>query len=128
MNEIWGFESTNHGDSAIINEGKLGFIRAYCLVSSQKSQRSSFVLAYENPTDTWAESGRDLINFILYYLPANPAAAGNGELPLHLERLPEAIAQDRRQNGLASERALVGIAHSAGAASMYVCFLNLHPL
>lgn len=101
---------------SLTRESSVSFVRTF---SSQKSR--VLVLAYEYSTDTWAESGRDLVNFILYYLPANPAA-GDGELPLHLERLPEAIAQDRRQNGLASERTVVGIAHSAGAASMYVCF------
>lgn len=72
--------------------------------------------------DTWAESGRDLLNFLLYYLPANPSSESE-ELPLYLERLPEAIAQSRREGGFVGERTLVGVGHSAGAASLYVLSL-----
>jgi hypothetical protein len=76
-------------------------------------------LIWNTHTDSWAESARDLIHFLLYYLPKNPGANG-GELPTHLERLPEGIAQNRRRNGFAGERTLVGLGHSAGMSAMSV--------
>ena len=68
-------------------------------------------------TDTWAESARDLIHFLLYYLPMNPGT-DYGELPTRLKRLPEVIAQSRRKSGFVGERTLVGLGHSAGASAL----------
>lgn len=54
----------------------------------------------------------------------NPGS-DNGELPTHLERLPERVAQSRRKNGLAGERTLVGLGHSAGASALLVISIIL---
>jgi hypothetical protein len=47
----------------------------------------------------------------------NPGS-NDGRLPTHLERLPERVAQNRRNNGFVGERTLVGLGHSAGASAM----------
>lgn len=66
--------------------------------------------------DAWSESSRDLIQFLTHYLPEDPYTSE--ELPLHLPRLPDVIAQRRRQEGLSKERTLIGLGHSAGATAM----------
>ncbi|KIY70257.1 alpha/beta-hydrolase [Cylindrobasidium torrendii FP15055 ss-10] len=56
VSEIWVWEATNHGDSALLNAGKL------------------------NTMSHWHEHTRDLLNIIAHYLPANITV----DLPLHL--------------------------------------------
>ncbi|KAF9513559.1 hypothetical protein BS47DRAFT_1344191, partial [Hydnum rufescens UP504] len=92
VNEIWAYENPNHGDSAIINAGKFGVLSA------------------------WEDKSRDVLHFLLHYLPVDPVSSA--DLPLHLPRLPDAVAEARRQRGFVGERTLVGLAHSAGASAL----------
>ncbi|KAF8330805.1 uncharacterized protein EI90DRAFT_2921583 [Cantharellus anzutake] len=92
INEIWGFEATNAGDSALINEGRLPI---HC---------------------PWTDNGRDILNFVLHYLPDQSTS---GELPVNLPRLPDHIATSRRVNGFGSSRTLVGVGHSAGTTALF---------
>ncbi|KAF8316887.1 hypothetical protein DL93DRAFT_2134844 [Clavulina sp. PMI_390] len=99
INEIWAFESYNHGDSALINEGKLGTMNCF------------------------EDTTRDILNFMLNYLPHN-AGANHRDLPVHLTRLPREIAEGRRILGYAGDRTVVGLGHSAGAAAMITSAVN----
>ncbi|KAF8302072.1 hypothetical protein DL93DRAFT_2233650 [Clavulina sp. PMI_390] len=93
INEIWAFEAYNHGESALINEGNMGTMNCF------------------------EDTTRDIINFMLNYLPHN-AGADYRNLPVHLKRLPREIAEGRRTLGYAGDRTVVGLGHSAGAAVM----------
>ncbi|KAF9518485.1 hypothetical protein BS47DRAFT_1338154, partial [Hydnum rufescens UP504] len=77
---------------AIINAGKFGVLSA------------------------WEDKSRDVLHFLLHYLPVDPVSSA--DLPLHLPRLPDAVAEARRQRGFVGERTLVGLAHSAGASAL----------
>ncbi|KAG8755494.1 hypothetical protein FRC14_003992 [Serendipita sp. 396] len=85
VDEIWLFDAANHGDSAILNEGKLGDIF------------------------NWKDNTRDFLQFLQYFLPELPGS----ELATHLEPLPEAIARKRVRDGF-SNRQLVAVGHSLG--------------
>jgi hypothetical protein len=63
------------------------------------------------------DNGRDLGQFLLYYLPEVPTPA---PLPTHLPRLPDAVADARRAHGLGPARTLVGLGHSVGGIATYV--------
>ncbi|KAH9918662.1 Alpha/beta hydrolase family-domain-containing protein [Fomitopsis serialis] len=58
IDEIWSFESVQHGDSGVLNDAEL---------------RDVF---------DWQDQTRDIHNFVLHYLPTHCSAAS---LPLHLE-------------------------------------------
>ncbi|TFY55640.1 hypothetical protein EVJ58_g8118 [Rhodofomes roseus] len=88
--EVWAWEAVNHGDSYLVNEKNLGGI-------------------YD-----WQDNSRDVIQFLLHYLPSR---ASSSELPLHLPRLPDSIARERRSRGF-SERNMVGIGHSLGGGTL----------
>ncbi|GJE99575.1 alpha/beta hydrolase [Phanerochaete sordida] len=89
--EIWLWEAVNHGDSALVNAGKLGGI-------------------YD-----WADNSRDILNFLLHHLPTSPAEKA---LPLHLPRLAEAVSESRKTFGFQS-RTFVGVGHSFGGCTTY---------
>jgi hypothetical protein len=67
-------------------------------------------------TAPWEDKSRDIMHFLLHYLPIDPSASA--DLPLHLPRLPDSVAEERRQRGFANERTLVGLGHSAGATAL----------
>lgn len=62
-----------------------------------------------------------MIQFLLHYLPSRVAPS---DLPTHLTRLPESVAQERRAHGL-SERNLVGVGHSLGGGTLWAMTLPL---
>ncbi|TCD65455.1 hypothetical protein EIP91_002669 [Steccherinum ochraceum] len=88
--EIWCFDGANHGDSAIVNEGKLSGI-------------------YD-----WQDNARDLSNFLTNYLPHAPTSS---DLPTHLSRVSPSESKRREEHGFA-ERTLVGVGHSYGGCSI----------
>ncbi|KAH9926153.1 alpha/beta-hydrolase [Fomitopsis serialis] len=90
VDEIWSWEPWNHGDAALINGRD-----ATCLFDGR-------------------DNARDILQFILYYLPSQPSSAA---LPVHLERLPESVAASRRSRGFEG-RQLVGVGHSLGGCSI----------
>ncbi|KAF8502420.1 Alpha/Beta hydrolase protein [Hysterangium stoloniferum] len=92
INEVWAFEAVQHGDSAIINDPVIG-----------------------NVFD-WADSVRDILNFLLYHLPSTLSST---VLPTHLPRVSEDIAERRKISGFENDRhRLVGIGHSLGGCSV----------
>jgi pimeloyl-ACP methyl ester carboxylesterase len=97
IDEVWSWESVQHGDAALLNEGRLG-----CVFD-------------------WSDNARDIIHFLTHYLPSplQPDAYYSATLPTHLPRLPAATARSRTTTGLGPEgRKLVAIGHSFGGCSL----------
>jgi hypothetical protein len=72
VQEIWVWEAYNHGDSALLNKGRL----------------NTFIHT-RNPV-------RDLLNFLIHFLPSSPNAQS---LPVHLPRVQQSEVQRRLRNG-----------------------------
>lgn len=66
--------------------------------------------------DDWSDNVRDIINFLLNYLP--DSAEPNSTLPTHLQRVPAKVSEIRAKCGF-SHRTLGGIGHSFGGTSLY---------
>lgn len=90
IEEVWSFEAVNHGDGAVLNDGKLG------------------------DTFNWADNARDVLNFLLHFLPSNPREA---TLPPVLDPVPLDESSRRSRFGF-SGRKLVGVGHSLGGCSV----------
>ncbi|KAI0649944.1 Alpha/Beta hydrolase protein [Trametes meyenii] len=90
ISEIWLWEARNHGDSALVNKDLLDGI-------------------YD-----WRDNSRDILHFLLHYLPASVSSA---TLPIHLPRLPALETNKRLIDGLQGRR-MVFVAHSFGACSV----------
>ncbi|KAL5520619.1 hypothetical protein ACEPAF_2620 [Sanghuangporus sanghuang] len=93
VDEIWSLEATQHGDAALINEGKLGAV-------------------YD-----WQDQSRDILNFLSRYLPSRNDALRT-DLPVHLPRVSSQDECTRLKDGFTGERTLVGIGHSMGGATV----------
>ncbi|KAI0928000.1 hypothetical protein AcW1_005386 [Taiwanofungus camphoratus] len=89
IDEIWVWEAVNHGDACLVNADNLSGI-------------------YD-----WQDNSRDILHFLLYYLPpsASPAA-----LPVNLPRLPDSASESRESQGFEA-RTLVAIGHSLGGCT-----------
>ncbi|KIK55520.1 hypothetical protein GYMLUDRAFT_87577 [Collybiopsis luxurians FD-317 M1] len=72
VQEIWVWEAYSHGDSALLNKGRL---------NSFSHTRSPV---------------RDLLNFLIYFLPSSPNLQ---PLPVHLPRVRQAEVERRLRNG-----------------------------
>ena len=64
--------------------------------------------------DDWRDNSRDILHFLLHYLPPSASSAA---LPTHLPRLADADANSRKAHGLVDRRFLA-VGHSFGGASM----------
>lgn len=67
-------------------------------------------------TDDWNDNARDILNFLIYYLPSTAASP---PLPTHLPRLPSPESNYRKTHGFA-HRTLVVVGHSFGGCTSYV--------
>ncbi|KAK7461031.1 hypothetical protein VKT23_008959 [Stygiomarasmius scandens] len=94
VREIWVWDAFNHGDSALLNEGKL------------------------NTTFHWRNAVRDLLTFLLYFIP-DPTRAVTESLPIHLPRVPVKETTRRLKEGFSS--GIVGVGHSFGGC---ICTLS----
>lgn len=65
-------------------------------------------------TVDWQDNCRDMLQFLLHYLPPRASAL---DLPVHLPQLPDSVAQGRKAHGFA-ERTIIGIGHSYGGATL----------
>ncbi|KDQ07652.1 hypothetical protein BOTBODRAFT_38633 [Botryobasidium botryosum FD-172 SS1] len=92
IDEIWSLDYVNQGDSALINEGKLGDIF------------------------DWADNARDILNLLLNYLPSCPPPSSS-HIPVSLDRVPVGEAEQRKVRGF-DKRTIVGIGHSIGGCSV----------
>ncbi|KAI9513434.1 Alpha/beta hydrolase family-domain-containing protein [Russula earlei] len=88
IDEVWAFDAVQHGDSGLINAQQLGALFF------------------------WSDHARDILNFILNFLPEKTDSA----LPTHLPRVPARVSEAREKHGF-SERQLVVIGHSFGGCA-----------
>jgi hypothetical protein len=72
-----------------------------------------------NSVDDWSDNTRDILNFMLNYMPDS----ADESLPTHLPRKPAHISKSREQDGFL-DRVLVSIAHSFGGCTTYVSLLS----
>ncbi|KAH9842573.1 uncharacterized protein C8Q71DRAFT_209172 [Rhodofomes roseus] len=91
IDEVWSWEPWNHGDAFLINERNA----AACMFDGR-------------------DNARDILQFLLYYLPTLPSSA---PLPVHLERLSDGVAASRKSRGFEG-RQLVGVGHSLGGCAI----------
>ncbi|KAJ7685406.1 Alpha/Beta hydrolase protein [Mycena polygramma] len=85
IDEIWAWEATHHGASFLLNAG------------------TPFAAC------NWADDVRDVLNFLLHFLPSSTA----GTLPPHLPRVAPEESALRKVRGF-SERKLFAVGHSFG--------------
>lgn len=88
IEEVWVWESVQHGDSALLNREQ------------------------ESAVFDWPDNSNDILSFLLHYLPSK----SGGELPTHLPRLVESDSVGRSKLGFA-HRKLVAIGHSYGGCT-----------
>jgi surfactin synthase thioesterase subunit len=63
----------------------------------------------------WRDNARDILNFLLYYLPESPTGES---LPTHLDRLRPAQTDQRRTSAF-KHRTLAVVGHSFGGCTAY---------
>ncbi|KAG2754389.1 alpha/beta-hydrolase [Suillus brevipes Sb2] len=100
IDEIWSWESVQHGDSALLNRQNLS---------------GSF---------DWNDNARDIANFLINYIPEEVETSA---LPIQLHRLPASISESRQKNGFSS-RTLVVAGHSYGGCSATLAALHFPAL
>ncbi|KAG1769848.1 Alpha/beta hydrolase family-domain-containing protein [Suillus occidentalis] len=100
IDEIWSWESVQHGDSALLN---------------RKNLSGSF---------DWSDNARDIANFLINYIPEEVETSA---LPIQLNRLPASIGESRQKNGFSS-RTLVVAGHSYGGCSATLAALHFPAL
>lgn len=89
IDEVWCWESIQHGDAALIN-------------------RHSISRYFD-----WSDNTRDIINFFTNYMPSDTDFKS---LPLHLARLPEQESQRRLATGFQQRRLMI-VGHSYGGCT-----------
>jgi hypothetical protein len=110
IDEIWSFESIQHGDSALLNAQQLPGICSSCPL------HVNFDLFIDVSSGDWADNARDVLNFVLHYLPSQPVSSTTRP-PTHLPIIPHAETETREARGF-SDRTLVGIGHSFGGCAL----------
>ncbi|KAJ7444876.1 Alpha/beta hydrolase family-domain-containing protein [Mycena latifolia] len=88
VDEIWAWEATHHGASCVLNAGTP---LAAC---------------------DWADDARDVLNFLLHFLPST-IPGPDAPLPLHLPRVAPEESALRAVRGF-SERTVFAVGHSFG--------------
>ena len=111
IEEIWSWEAVNHGDSALINKENLS---AFCEHFPQSNWYR--LTPAISDVDTWLDNSRDIINFLIYYLPDTIGYPGDG-LSTHLPLMSQDISGARGKDGL-TNRTIVAIGHSFGGCSL----------
>ncbi|KAF9037768.1 Alpha/Beta hydrolase protein [Panaeolus papilionaceus] len=98
IDEVWAWESVQHGDAALINSTSLSGIF------------------------DWQDNARDIVNFFTHFLPTRSTAT----LSVHLPRLSLEETNQRLERGF-SERQLIAIGHSYGGCTSALAAL-MHPI
>ncbi|KAG6812160.1 hypothetical protein H0H92_004091 [Tricholoma furcatifolium] len=96
IDEVWAWESVQHGDACLLNGDKNGGVF------------------------DWTDNARDILNFLTFYLPSKVSAS---PLPTHLARLPTDESDYRRNNPF-RHRTLVAIGHSYGGCTSTLAALT----
>ncbi|KAJ4490342.1 alpha beta-hydrolase [Lentinula aciculospora] len=103
VQEIWVWEACNHGDSALLNSGKLN-----SLIHTRTA-------------------ARDLLNFLIYFLPST---FDSSPLPIHIPRVAQAEVQRRFKNGFTTfdspRYPICAVGHSFGGAISTLAAIS-HP-
>lgn len=89
IDEVWCWESVQHGDPALINRGSL----------------SKYF--------DWSDNTRDILNFFTNYMPTDTHTTS---LPLHLPRLPDHESKRRLETGFHSRKLMI-VGHSYGGCT-----------
>ncbi|KAG1737534.1 uncharacterized protein EDB91DRAFT_482024 [Suillus paluster] len=100
IDEIWSWESVQHGDAALLNRQNL------------------------SGTFDWIDNTRDIANFLINYMPEEVETSA---LPVQLHRLPASIGESRQKCGFSS-RTLVATGHSFGGCSVALAALHFPAL
>ena len=97
-----------HGDAYLINQNSLSGI----------CERTPFqgVPHLTSTTVDWTDNARDILNFLIYYLPSSLTAS---PLPTHLDRVSAKESQHRLSNDF-QNRTFVAVGHSFGGCTTYV--------
>ncbi|KAJ7085832.1 alpha/beta-hydrolase [Mycena belliarum] len=89
VDEVWSWEATHHGASAVLNAAA-GAPLAAC---------------------DWSDDARDVLNFLLHFLPSSIEP---GELPAELPRIAPEESALRTVRGFGTARELFAVGHSFG--------------
>ncbi|KAB5595487.1 Argonaute-like protein [Ceratobasidium theobromae] len=95
IDEIWALDAANHGDSALLNKANLGDI-------------------FE-----WSDYTRDILNFLIKFLPESVHGGKERNLP----QVSELTAQQRLNHGFKS-RIVIGLGHSFGGCALTRAILD----
>ncbi|KAF8240976.1 alpha/beta-hydrolase [Tricholoma matsutake] len=98
IDEVWTWESVQHGDACMINQGALSGLF------------------------DWSDNARDILNFLIHYLPSSLTAS---RLPTHLHRVSTEEAELRKTQGF-HNRTFVAVGHSYGGCTSTLAALT-HP-
>ncbi|KAF9011869.1 Alpha/Beta hydrolase protein [Cyathus striatus] len=98
IDEVWVWESVQHGDAALINAENLGGIF------------------------DWTDNTRDILNFLYHFIPPQ---ATDAPLPVHLPRLSLEESKYRYDNGL-RDRTFIAVGHSYGGCTSLLAAIQ-HP-
>ncbi|KAF5384323.1 hypothetical protein D9615_003313 [Tricholomella constricta] len=96
IDEVWAWESVQHGDASLINGDKIGGVF------------------------DWTDNARDILNFLTYFLPT---VASSSPLPTHLARLPSDESEYRKENPF-RHRTFVAVGHSYGGCTSTLAALT----
>jgi hypothetical protein len=102
IDEIWAWEATHHGASFLLNANMP--LAAGALLPTH-TRRHYFTLS----AGDWADDARDVLNFLLHFLPSSIA----DPLPTHLPRITSEESALRKVRGF-NERRLFTVGHSFG--------------
>ena len=73
VDEIWALDMVHQGDGAILNKDKLGVQCKSLCCTAVFNVSLEFIFRYMK--DDWADSGRDILQFVLNYLPDRSTAS-----------------------------------------------------
>ncbi|KAG6860707.1 hypothetical protein C0995_008292 [Termitomyces sp. Mi166 len=96
IDEVWTWESVQHGDACLINADKNGGVF------------------------DWTDNARDILNFLNFYLPSKASVS---PLPTHLARVPAEESTHRQDNPF-SHRTLIAVGHSYGGCTSALAALT----
>ncbi|KAF9467147.1 Alpha/Beta hydrolase protein [Collybia nuda] len=99
IDEVWTWESVQHGDACLVNAESLSGIF------------------------DWTDNTRDILNFLLHFLPSSSAIP---LLPTHLQRVSPNETEDRKFRGF-QHRTFVAVGHSYGGCTSTLAALT-HPV
>ncbi|KAG1819104.1 Alpha/beta hydrolase family-domain-containing protein [Suillus subaureus] len=100
IDEIWSWESVQHGDSALLNKQNL------------------------SGSSDWTDNARDIANFLINYMPEEVETSS---LPIQLHRVPASIGESRQKSGFSS-RTLAVAGHSFGGGAVTLAALHFPAL